>query len=29
VLLISSDSNEELYEIILFRLQQSARIVVI
>lgn len=28
VLLISSDSNEELYEIILFRLQQSARIVV-
>ncbi len=28
VLLISSDSNEELYEIILYRLQQSAKIVV-
>jgi hypothetical protein len=27
LLLISSDSNEELYEIILFRLQQSAKIV--
>jgi hypothetical protein len=28
VLLISSDSNEELYEIILFRLQQSVKIVI-
>ena len=28
VLLISSDSNEDLYEIILYRLQQSVRIVV-
>jgi hypothetical protein len=28
VLLISSDSNEELYEMILFRLQQSVKIVV-
>jgi hypothetical protein len=28
VLLISSDSNEDLYEIILFRLQQSTKIVV-
>jgi hypothetical protein len=28
ILLISSDSNEELYEIILFRLQQSVKIIV-
>ncbi|MRS02936.1 hypothetical protein EG832_06890 [bacterium] len=28
VLLISSDSNEELYEIILYRLQQSVKIIV-